>query len=70
MLLCIVNAANTYDIDQVITGKIIGKDSNWQDEQITDDRVRNLNTIRAVYLKALARERYDLYQSNVDAFNN
>lgn len=61
---------NTYDIDQVITGKIIGKDSNWQDEQITDDRVRNLNTIRAVYLKALARERYDLYQSNVDAFNN
>lgn len=67
---CIVNAANTYDIDQVITGKIIGKDSNWQDEQITDDRVRNLNTIRAIYLKALARERYDLYQSNVDAFNN
>lgn len=67
---CIVNAANTYDIDQVITGKIIGKDSDWQDEQITDGRVRNLGTIRALYLRALARERYDLYQANVDAFNN
>ena len=35
----------------------------------SDNRQQEISDISRA-LKALARERYDLYQSNVDAFNN
>ena len=55
-------------------GKVYTKNAQWEDELTYDidkagtehDRLRE---IRNIYLRALGRERYDLYQVNIDAFN-
>lgn len=69
---CIVNSAETYSIDEMIEGKIMGKDDKWNDTiiyNIATSSNQRLRDIRAAYIKALARERYDLYQMNMNAFN-
>lgn len=72
---CIVNADYTYSADEIIKGIIIGKDNNWQDyEQYNvskaGDQNARIREIRSYYIKALARERYDLYQANISSFNS
>lgn len=72
---CIVNAGNVYQADEIIKGVIMGKDNNWNDIElfnITKAGAKNerIKTIREYYIRALARERYDLYRANVDAFNH
>ncbi len=71
---CMVNAASVYPADQIIKGSVWRKDEiTWEDEKVADvtngsDKDRRLKAIRNLYLHALARERYDLYRANVDAF--
>lgn len=72
---CIVNAGNVYQADEIIKGVIMGKDNNWNDRElfnVTKAGAKNerIKTIREYYIRALARERYDLYRANVDAFNH
>ncbi len=70
---CIVNAADLYQVDEIINGVIYTKENNenWENEETfratTNARFKE---IRDLYLRALGRERYDLYQVNMDAFNN
>lgn len=69
---CIINAANVYSVDEIIEGKIIVKNEDWKDEKktfIDSPTYEKLNIIREYYIRALGRERYDLYQVNLDAFN-
>ncbi len=61
---CIVNAANVYPIDQIISGKVARIDRN-----ITSTEIGRLSDIRKSYFHALARERYDLYLTNMNEFN-
>ena len=72
---CIVNAADVYSADQIIKGELMGKDDNWEDTvevNVTNKGKQaereKLIRIRELYLKALARERYSLYQANMDRF--
>ncbi len=72
---CIVGAGNIYPADQIIKGQIIGKDSEWNDYiqfNVNNTGAQNerIREIRSHYIKALARERYDLYQANMNAFSN
>ncbi len=67
---CIVNAAVVYSPDQIIQGKIIEKDIDGNDQVIADvSSNERLREIREYYIKALARERYDLYRYNIDSFS-
>lgn len=58
---CIVNAANLNNVDNIIMtgGKLRDKDGN---EIVNDDST--LRNYRNIYLRALARERYNLYTIN------
>ena len=68
---CIVNAGEVYNIDQIIKGELIVKNENWEDEVVKYNKLpKNFKIIKEKYIHALARERYDLYQSNMNAFNN
>jgi len=68
---CIVSAADMFNIDHIITGTIFEKDQNWEDKKThTVANNTRLKNIRATYIRALARERYDLYQTNLHSFNN
>lgn len=58
---CIVNASGDYGTDSIISGEI--KDFSTGNILYTKDQ---LTKIRTVYLKGLARERYDLYKTNFD----
>lgn len=61
---CMVNVAQTYNIDDIINGEIRIYDKN-QDEYIKDERKsKNIEKLRKIYLTALAREKYDLYKTN------
>lgn len=53
---CIVNATGNYDIDEVISGRIVDEEGN-----VTD--ITNSN-VRKAYLTGLARERYNLYRTS------
>lgn len=54
---CMVNVAETYNIDDIINGKIKVYDIDTNDYVETNKDISNL---RKIYLTALARERYDL----------
>ncbi|NLC88060.1 MAG: hypothetical protein GX682_04725 [Clostridiaceae bacterium] len=58
---CMVNIAETYDIDEIIKGKVTIYNTNEKDFQTKD--IRN-TTLRKIYLTSLAREKYDLYRTN------
>ena len=59
---CMINVSTTYDIDDIIEGKIKKYNKNTDEYEETID-VTNSN-LRKIYLTALARERYDLYKTN------
>lgn len=59
---CMVSIAETYDIDELIAGRIM-KYNNDEDIYEEDDS-KDITSLRKMYLTALARERYDLYKTN------
>lgn len=62
---CIVNATAEYDTDDIIDGTI----EHYENENNVLYTEEQIEEIRTAYLKALARERYDLYKSNFDLSN-
>ena len=58
---CMVNIAETYDIDELIQGEITI--FNAEEENYEKKNIKN-SSLRKVYLTALAREKYDLYKTN------
>lgn len=58
---CIVNVAETYDIDEIIAGKINIYNNNNELLNTIDVKESDL---RRMYLTALGRERQDLYKTN------
>lgn len=58
---CMVNMGQTYNIDDVIQGKLkqYNKSTDTYEEISID-----ISELRKIYLTALARERYDLYKTN------
>lgn len=62
---CIVNATAEYDTDDIIDGTI----EHYEDENNILYNENQIEEVRTAYLKALARERYDLYKSNFDLSN-
>ena len=59
---CIVNVSDSYDVNDIIQGKI--KDYDPLTDTYTD---RDVNKdLRKMYLTALGRTRYDLYRTNQD----
>lgn len=58
---CIVNASVDYDVDSIISGQI--NDPNTGSVIYTESQ---LAAVRKAYLTGLARERYDLYKSNLN----
>ncbi len=70
---CIVNAGAVHTADEIIVGKTIEKDVNWNDTIKADvtgasNEDKRLKEIREYYIRALGRERYDLYRFNIDSF--
>ena len=62
---CMVNANSTYNIDDIIIGKI--REYNNTSDTYIEKSAKNLQNVRTIYLTALARERYDLYDGvNLD----
>lgn len=59
---CMVNIAETYSIDDIISGTIKVYDKNKDD--FVEDTSKDISTLRKVYLIAFAREKYDLYKTN------
>lgn len=73
---CIVNATDAYTIDQIMKGKITELDETTNEEKtkynvsLTGKQNERFKKIREEYIKALARERHDLYQVEMDAVND
>lgn len=73
---CIVSSSNVYPTDEIIKGEITDGGIHSDTPNVIAT-IRSGNTtysprlieIRNHYLRALGRERYDLYRANVDAFN-
>lgn len=59
---CMVNVAETYNIDDVIDGTIKVYNNNL--DAYEPDSSKDITILRKIYLTALARERYDLYKTN------
>ena len=62
---CMVNVAESYNIDDIITGEVKVYDLNT--DTYVDSSI-NITNLRQIYLTALARERYDL--NNIIGDNN
>lgn len=63
---CLVSIAETYNIDDIISGKIKSYDKNEDTYMENNKATNNLEQIglRKIYLTALARERQNLYKTN------
>ena len=61
---CIVNVSINYEINDIIQGKL-RKYNPSKDAYETITNI-DISDLRKIYLKALARERYDLYRSNIN----
>lgn len=59
---CMVNIGTIYDIDDIINGAIKVYDKKTDTYNL--DTTKNITNLRKIYLTALARERYNLYQVN------
>lgn len=59
---CMVNVAQTYNIDDIIEGTI--KVYNVNTDTYEPKSTIDIKQLRTIYLTALARERYDLYKTN------
>lgn len=58
---CMVNIGQTYNIDDIIQGKVKQYNKNTDSyEEVNKD----ISRLRKIYLTALAREKYDLYKTN------
>ncbi len=72
---CMVNASDLYTINQIIKGKIMEKDivndtnKVKYDVSLEGEKNNRFKQIREEYIKALARETYDLYQVELDSMN-
>lgn len=72
---CIVNATDTYTTNEILNGKIteFNEDANTEKEKYDVSKTGLINqrfkTIREQYVKALARERYGLYQVDMKQMN-
>lgn len=64
---CIVNAAQTYDINGIISNNLQKFDVKSNQYQKYN---KDISLLRKTYLTALARERYDLYRTNGYFINN
>ena len=68
---CIVNTTSNYSVDDIISGNDLidfeNKTENGGSGQISFRKENSTyKKVREIYLKALARERYDIYKSNFD----
>ena len=61
---CVVSATGNYSADDIIKGEI----RHYEDKNVLYDK-DDLKEIRTAYLKALAREKYNLYKTNFDLGN-
>lgn len=63
---CLVSIAETYNIDDIISGKIKSYDKNTDIYVENNNATTNFKNIglRKIYLTALARERQNLYKTN------
>ena len=61
---CVVNATGNYSADDIIKGEI----RHYEDKNVLYKK-EDLKEIRKAYLKALAREKYNLYKTNFDLGN-
>ena len=67
---CIVNSTDVYSTDQILKGKITEKNGDTGQEELKYDATNSrLKKIRELYIRALARERNDLYQANMRLIN-
>lgn len=72
---CIVNATDVYTTDEILKGQIIETDVDTDVQKVKYDVTKEGNEnarfklIRELYIKALARERNDLYQANMNQMN-
>ena len=67
---CIVNSTDVYTTDQILKGKITEKNiDTGEEEQKFDTGNERFKKVRELYIKALARERNDLYQANMNLMN-
>ncbi len=67
---CVVSANSTYPEDEIIEGKITKMD--WKSGNktiIADTSNSKFSEVRKLYMTALARERYDAYQVNMESMN-
>ena len=68
---CIVNSTDVYSTEQILKGKITEKNGDTGQEELKYDTTNSrFKRIRELYIKALARERNDLYQSNMNSINH
>lgn len=68
---CIVNSTDVYTTEQILKGKITEKNiDTGEEEQKYNTGNSRFKSIRELYIKALARERNDLYQSNMNSINH
>ena len=63
---CLVNVAESYNIDDIIAGTIRIYNKNTDAYEKNNDATNKLaeTNLRKVYLTALARERQNLYKTN------
>lgn len=67
---CIVNSTDVYSTEQILKGKITEKNGDTGQEELKYDTTNSrLKRIRELYIRALARERNDLYQANMRLIN-
>lgn len=59
---CIVNPSGEYELDEILSGKILNKDSKFGPK--VGNYISGISELRKHYLTALAREKYDLYKTN------
>lgn len=73
---CMVNATDAYTINEIIKGKITEEDEETGEEKVkynvslAGTQNERYKKIREEYIKALARESYDLNQVEMDAIND
>jgi len=63
---CIVNISINYEINDIIQGNLNKYNPNTDTYEKIITKNEYVKSLRTTYLKALARERYDLYRTNID----
>lgn len=67
---CIVNSTDVYTTEQILKGKITEENIDTGEEETKYDTGNSrFKSVRELYIKALAREKNDLYQYNMNLIN-